>query len=115
MARYGTNPIMSIGTPPPYGEVRLILPVYLPSREGYFADGLRVLEATLSSVAATTDDRVLVTVIDNGGDGEVGVVLDENLRSGLIDRVVRNSINRGKVDAVLAELRSGVRTDLGGG
>ncbi len=106
MARRGTNPTKVEGQPPPYGEVRLILPVYLPALEGYFADGLRVLEATLTSIAATIDSRVLVTVIDNGSTREVAAKLTEHLQAGLIDRVVHNALNRGKVDAVLAELRS---------
>ncbi len=106
MVRRGTNPTKLDGQLPPYGLVRMIIPVYLPTLEGYFADGLRVLEAMFGSLFATVDDRVRITVIDNGCTDKVSDALSAHLRSGRLDRVVSNAVNRGKVDAVLAELRA---------
>ncbi|MEO6628526.1 MAG: glycosyltransferase [Aquihabitans sp.] len=106
MARRGSNPAQFNEDLPPYGVIRLIVPVYLPSLEGYFADGLRVFEAMLASILATTNQRVQVTVIDNACAPEVATSLNEHVRAGRIDRLVRNASNRGKVDAVLSELRA---------
>lgn len=106
MARRGSNPTKTGDELPPYGLVRIIIPVYIPSLDGYFTDSLRVFEAMLDSLMETTDDRVLVTVIDNACAPEVFKVLHGHLSDGRIDRLVHNGVNRGKIDPVLSELRS---------
>lgn len=106
MARRGSNPTKAGGALPPFGEVRLIIPLYLPALDGYFEDGLRIFEKMLQSIESTTDNRVLVTVIDNGCAPEVGRSLERYLAEDRIDRLVRSRRNRGKVDAVLAELKA---------
>jgi len=105
MSRRGSNPSKQGQRLPAFGQVRLIIPVYLPSSDGYYADGLRVFETMVDSIEATADDRVLVTVIDNACGPEVRESL-EHLVEGRVDRLVRNRSNRGKVDAVLAELNA---------
>ncbi len=106
MARRGSNPTKAGSALPPFGEIRLIVPVYLPSLDGYFEHGLRVFEKMLDSIADTTDDRVLVTVIDNGCAAEIGRSFEQYLAEGRVDRLVRSRLNRGKVDAVLAEMKA---------
>lgn len=106
MARLGSNPSKERDNLPRYADVRVIIPVYLPSLEGYYQHGLRVFEAMLDSIASTTDGRVLVTVIDNACGSDVTPSLERYLEEGRVDRLVRNRVNRGKVDAVLAEMRA---------
>ncbi|MEO6628525.1 MAG: glycosyltransferase family A protein [Aquihabitans sp.] len=86
--------------------VRLIIPLYLPSLEGFFEDGLRLFERTLASIEATGSERVRTTVIDNGCTPEVAAALDAHLLNGRIDQVVRNSFNRGRIDPITAELKA---------
>lgn len=86
--------------------MRVIIPVFLPHSEGYFRDGLDILEVLLDSLVESMDERVRVSVIDNASEARVRQRLEQRLSEGSIDRVVHNQVNRGKVDAVLSELRA---------
>ena len=105
--RSGTNPTKHAATLPPYKRHRIVMAVYIPSQEGYFASALEIFRMSLASLFATVDpEHVSITMIDNASIREVREILDEALQQGLIDRIVCNARNRGKPDAVIAEMRS---------
>lgn len=106
MPRKGSNPAKLAGALPGFGSLRLIVPLYLPSEEGYFEQGLHVFDHMLQSIEETTDARVQLTVINNGSSEAVACALDAHQRAGRVDRVVHSARNRGKRDVVLAELRA---------
>lgn len=106
MTRSGENPVRRSGDLARYGTVRVITPVFVPDSSEYFADGLRILGKLFDSLEESIDERVRLTVVDNGSRPEVTNFLRERLDRGTIDRLVHNHENRGKVDAVLAELRA---------
>jgi hypothetical protein len=105
--RVGTNPLRNSATLPAYKRHRIIVPVHIPSRDGYYEHALEIFRISLASLLATVDpDHVAITVIDNASIPEVEALLTDALAAGRIDRHVRLAINRGKPDAVIAELRA---------
>jgi hypothetical protein len=104
--RIGANPMRErpVGA---HKRHRVVMPVYIPSREGYFAHALELLRLSFASLLATTDpEHVSITVIDNASIPEVGELLAAAVASGRLDRLVRHAENRGKPDAVIAEVRA---------
>ena len=105
--RVGTNPLRNSATLPPYKRHRIIVPVHIPSREGYYQHALEIFRISLASLLATVDpEHVAITVIDNASIPEVDALLSEALAGGRIDRHIRLAINRGKPDPVIAEIRA---------
>lgn len=79
--------------------------VYIPSGEGYFASALDIFTMSFQSLLATVDpEHVSITIIDNGCIPQATALLDKAVADGRIDRLVRNTVNRGKPDAVASEL-----------
>jgi hypothetical protein len=87
------------------GFHRVVIPVYIPHQEGYFARSLEVLGLCLESLRRTAGDLVSVTVVSNGSAPAVVDELQRRSREGQIDQLVLNVSNRGKVDAALAAAR----------
>lgn len=106
MTRTGENPSRHSSDLPRYGTMRVIIPVFVPYSGDYFEDGLEIVRILLDSLNESIDERVRVTVVDNASRPDVVALLESHLASGTIDRLIRNQQNRGKVDAVLAELRA---------
>lgn len=91
---------------PAYRRHRIIVPVYIPGRDGYFSDALEVFRMSLASLLATVDPALTsITILDNASIAEVEALVRPELDAGRIDRYVRSSVNRGKSDPVAAELR----------
>jgi len=83
-----------------------VVPVYIPNREDYFESALEVFRISLASLLATVDAaRTAITIIDNASLDEVASLVMPAVLDGRIDRYVRSSVNRGKSDPVVAELR----------
>jgi len=86
---------------------RIIIPVYVPSIEGFYSDGFQILQFCLLSLTATLQPgRANITVIDNGCAAEVRDWLLKLLAEGRIDQLVVNRVNRGKPDAIFAAARA---------
>jgi len=82
---------------------RVIVPVYIPVRSGYFEHALEVLKLCLESLRLTCEGRASVTLVANGCMPEV--VRELESQSGWVDQIVWNRHNRGKVDAVVSAAR----------
>lgn len=105
--RVGENPLRRRKVLPAYRRHRIIVPVYIPGHDGYFAHALEIFRTSFASLLATVDpEHTAITVIDNASIPEVEALVMAELRSGRIDRYVRHQVNRGKSDPVVGELRA---------
>lgn len=105
--RVGIHPLKNKSALPPYKRHRVVVPVYIPSDEGYFASAVDIFHMSFQSLLATIDpEHVSITVIDNACMSEVSDFLRQALYEGRIDKLVCNAQNRGKVAPVVGELLS---------
>ena len=96
------------GQPPlaPYGRHRVVVPVHIPSEEGYFEHAREVLGLCLDSLRRTAGGRVAVTLVSDGSCPAVVEQLTAAAGDGWVDQVVVNEPNRGKVDAAVSAARA---------
>jgi hypothetical protein len=82
---------------------QIIIPVYIPNREGYFKDSLAILKLCLDSLFATTHNQTFITIVNNGSDIVVVSYLDLLLKENKIHELIHTQ-NIGKLNAVLKGL-----------
>ncbi len=105
--RVGTNPHKKRPELEPYKRHRIIVPIYIGANHEYFREASETLKLCFRTLFATIDlEQVSVTVINNDSIPEVDQVLAPYIESGQIDRYIQNSTNRGKPDAVAAEIKA---------
>lgn len=85
---------------------QVIVPVYIPSLEGYFKDSFGILKLCLTSLFATCHSQTYFTVADNGSCMEVAHYLDQLREEGQLHEVIHTP-NIGKLNAVLKSLTGG--------
>jgi hypothetical protein len=78
---------------------QVIVPVYLPKLEGYYAEGLDILKLCLESIYLTSHNRTYISVVNNGSCEKVKNYLNELLESEKIQEVVHTSAI-GKINAI---------------
>lgn len=103
--RVGTNPQKSEKTIELTTLHRIVVVVYIPNGEGFYADSFRVFQNCLESIIATTNTQAAITVVNNGSFAEVGQYLKDCLEARKIDTVVSHSRNIGKIDALIGAAR----------
>ena len=103
--RTGKNFALGMTALPPFGQHRVILPVFIPTLDGYFERSLDVLHLCLESLRLSTKGKASVTVISNGSAPAVEGYLTTLYGAGWIDQLTINRRNWGKVDAVMAAAR----------
>ena len=79
---------------------QVIIPVYIPSLTGYFADGLKILDVNLRSLFKTTHNKTYFTIVNNGSCKEVESYLTELFQEGLIHELI-NTTTIGKLNSIL--------------
>jgi hypothetical protein len=84
---------------------RIIIPVYIPHDEGYFAHARQILRMVLTSVRATTGPETALTLVFNGCTRELVERFGLAEEADWIDRVIVNRTNRGRIDTMLAGAR----------
>jgi hypothetical protein len=104
--RNGLNPGKLQSQLTAFGRHRVIVPVYIPTFAGYFANSLQILCLTLESLRLSAGDRACVTVVANGCAPEVLAELRRRVDEGSLDQLIINKQNRGKVDAVTSAARA---------
>jgi len=82
---------------------QVIIPVFIPNLEGYYADGLKILKLCLDSLFATVHSKTFVTIVNNGSDTKVVEYLDSLFNEGKIHELIHTT-NIGKVNAILKGL-----------
>jgi hypothetical protein len=88
-----------------YGRHRVIIPVYIPSLDDYFARFVEILKFCIDSLYITTAGKAKITIISNNSVREVVEELQSYHQDGYIDQLLLNRTNRGKVDAVVSVAR----------
>ncbi len=102
--RVGDNPVRDTMLES-FGRHRIIIPIYVPTLDGYYADAPNVLELCLESLRLTTAGRVAVTLISNAAVPVVAEMLQKAFDDGWVDELVLYGENHGKVDAISAAAR----------
>lgn len=103
--RIGTNPKKLNVKKLIHKPHRVIIPVYIPNlEEEYFKNALEVLKLSLDSLLATTNpEQTNITIINNNSCNEVDNFLEEYFQKSAIDKYVKRTQNRGKVEPILSE------------
>lgn len=100
--REGVNPGKLEYQLEPFKEHRIVMPVHIPNEEGFFRHAAEILRLSLESLFVSMGEHSSVTVISNGSGPHVVRMLRSYFDAGLIDQLVLNDSNWGKVDAALA-------------
>ncbi len=103
--RNGHNPAKVNPELPSYARHRIIIPVFIPSLDGYFESSLSTLRLCFESLRLTTVGKANITVVSNGSAPQVVEELDKYYQQGWIDQLLLSRKNRGKVDAVVSVAR----------
>ncbi|MBD3583438.1 glycosyltransferase family A protein [Flavobacterium selenitireducens] len=82
---------------------QVIIPVFLPNRDGYFKDGLQILHYCLRSLLLTIHPKTFITIVNNGSSAEVAAYLEDLRLKGEIHELVHTT-NIGKINAVIKGL-----------
>ena len=89
---------------------QVIVPVYIPNQEGYFADSFQILQFCLESLFKTSHAKTYFTIVNNGCSPAVVNYLNHLHKEGKIQEVIHTSAI-GKLNAVLKGL-TGHQFDL---
>jgi hypothetical protein len=86
---------------------RIVIPVYIPNvEEEYYSNMLEVFEFCLQSlIDSINQDTTVITIINNNSAGEVAEVVEKYIKKKQIDKYVLYDQNKGKVYAVIDEVR----------
>ncbi|WP_281324256.1 glycosyltransferase family 2 protein [Flavobacterium sp. IMCC34518] len=101
--RIGFNPQKDKEQEPSGFFHQVVIPVYIPSQDGYFKDGFDILKLCLNSLFKTCHDKTYFTVVNNGSCDAVKIYLDELFNMKNVHEVIHTS-NIGKLNAVLKGL-----------
>jgi hypothetical protein len=85
---------------------RIIIPVYIPNNEGYFADAFNVFKVCITSLLKTINNDSLITLISNDSSKEVNDYIYQLWTDKKIDKAVFNIENIGKINAIITETRA---------
>ena len=94
--REGMCPAREVRALGDYPRHRVIIPVYIPNLEGYFARSLDVLKLSLESLRLTAGGKAGITIVVNDCAPEVLRELERQYREGWIDQLLLNRTNRGR-------------------
>lgn len=85
---------------------RVIIPVYIPNAEGYFAEAFSVFKVCMQSLLQTINQDTAVSIISNACSSEVNAFIYQLWEEKKIDRAIFNTENVGKMNAIIAETRA---------
>lgn len=103
--RIGHNPNRDTPTPYQTGLHRVVIPVYIPNEDGYFAGAVEILRLCLASLRLTKTPDTRVTLVSNGCCERAVRELTAAHQDGWIDELVLKRENAGKVDAIMCAAR----------
>mgnify|MGYP005846831749 CR=1 FL=1 len=82
---------------------RVIVPVYIPNFEGYFAQAFEVFKLCIESLLLTIHTKTRITIYNNNCHPAVKNYIDEKYQKSIfIDQVFHSKENLGKINAILA-------------
>ncbi|MBM3143734.1 MAG: glycosyltransferase family 2 protein [Chloroflexi bacterium] len=94
--RIGQNPAKTIERVVQPRQVTVAIVTYIPFLSGYYAQGLDILEASLSSLRANTSEPFDLMVFDNGSGVETQSYLRDEYAKGNIQYLIFSGRNLGK-------------------
>ena len=101
--RVGVNPHKDVAIAQSEYLHQVVVPVYIPNEEGYFKDGLKILQLCLKSLFVTIHNKTYITIVNNGSCKRVVDYLDNLYNEGKIQELIHTE-NIGKVNAILKGL-----------
>jgi hypothetical protein len=104
--RIGNNPNINATIDFSVKSHRVIIPIYIPNAEGYFADAFNVLKVCIDSLLKTINNDTAITLISNASSKEVNDYISKLYNEKKVDKVVFNSENVGKMNAIITETRA---------
>lgn len=85
---------------------RVIIPLYIPHQNNYYADALAVFKMCLTSIKKTSYYELHISVISDGCCLEVNKELQDLFNQGNINELILEHENIGKLNAILKALRT---------
>lgn len=104
--RIGTNPMNEQELVITNAYHRIIMPVFIPELKGYYQESFEVLNLSCTSLFQSIHYETLVTIINNNSCKTVTNYLRRLLEEKKIDQLIEFKENKGKVDPVVAVMRS---------
>ena len=104
--RIGSNPEKFRKEIPGKAYHRVIVPVYIPSSEGYFKEAFEVLKLNIESLLLTVHDKTRITIYNNNSTPAVKNYIDDIYdKHEVVDQVFHSKENLGKINAILAGVK----------
>ena len=85
---------------------RVIIPLYVPNEKDYYKDSFRIFEMCLRSAIKTAISPLKVSVISDACIQNVNKKLVDLKEEGLIDELIIESENLGKINSILRAIRN---------
>ena len=101
--RIGFNPHKDRPQEPSAYLHQVIIPVYIPNKDGYFKDSFMIFQLCLESLFSTIHTKTFVTIVNNGSGDFVKNYLDKLLQENKIQELIHTQ-NIGKLNAILKGL-----------
>lgn len=79
---------------------QIIIPIYIPNVEGYFADSFKILKLCLESLFKTINSKTYITLVNNGSSDVVVIYLNELFQQNKIHEVIHTT-NVGKLNSII--------------
>jgi hypothetical protein len=89
----------------PYNH-RVIIPLFIPNETDYYKDSFSIFEMSLTSINKTTGSNVAISVISNGCIEAINKKLLKFYEQGLINELVIEKDEIGKINCILKVLRT---------
>jgi len=101
--RIGLNPNKDGVIKPSNYIHQVIIPVFIPNKEGYFKDSLKVFKLCIESLLSTIHNKTFITIVNNGSSQVVKEYLELLFNNRKIHELI-NTENIGKLNAILKGL-----------
>ncbi len=98
--RIGQNPHKDVPKQLRSFSHQIVIPVYIPSFDGYFEDSFEIFKLCLQSIFRTVHSQTFITIVNNGSCDEVLQYLNGLYSNGQIHEIIHAG-NIGKLNAIL--------------
>ncbi|KAF2513558.1 glycosyltransferase family A protein [Flavobacterium foetidum] len=104
--RVGDNPVRDQKIKKSDAFHRVIIPLYIPNEEGYYADAFEIFKYCLLSVKKTSNSFIKISVVSNGSCAAVNEKLALLFNEDAIDELIIEKRAIGKINSILKALRT---------
>lgn len=109
--RFGINPAKENRNITLDNYHRVVIPVYIPNFEDYFAEAFDIFKMCIESLLDTIHEKTRVTIYNNASHQLVKNYIDDLYRKHeSIDQVFHSKVNLGKINAILASVKGNVES-----